>query len=240
MPQLADLYLLGAGFGPLRQLTAETRDVIRRCRVVFHLTNYDREFRRLNPNTVDLSDMYWTNDELHRVYRKLGERIFSEVEKGSGVASIGEGHPLVFDDSHHALIRKCRRLGYECKVLPAVSCLDTICIDLGIDYAYGLQVLEASIAVDERIKLNPSLQTLLLQVGEFGTDVPSDRIEDDPDRYKPLERYLKKFFPADHRVVVCFTDPIDGNHLARIRINRLSRHRRSMFPGTTMYLPPLG
>src|SRR5436190_23437935 len=98
----------------------------------------------------------------------------------------------------------CRRQKRRCVVLPGVSCIDAISCDLGIDFGItGLQVFEASTLVEGRQKLNPTAHTLLMQVGEFGTDITPDAIVEFKGMLSPLEMYLRHFFPKGHRAIIC-------------------------------------
>jgi hypothetical protein len=238
--QLADLYLLGTGIDGVRQMTAETRDVLRRCRIVLHLSDQHRALSRLNPNTVNLDEQYWTGELREAVYRRLVRMVMEEVERGPGVALVSYGHPLLFDDSAATLRRKARRRGWRCAVLPAISCLDTLCIDLAIDYGDGLQVFDAYHLVESKLTLCPMIHTLIFQLYEFGWDRTADAIQAEPGRFHALERHLSRFYPKSHPVFFIYSDDGDSG-LVRIktRIDRIDTRQSKMFPGLTLYLPPM-
>ena len=234
-----DLWILGLGIRGLRQVTLETLEVLERCRIVLHLTQQHEALARINPRLVDLEDDYWTGEERGVVYERLVRLVLAEVARGPEVAVVFYGHPMIFDDVTLALVRRSKRRGLRCRVLPAVSCLDTLCIDLGIDYGYGLQVFEATTLVTHRQPLSPELDALVLQLGEFGTDRTADTILDHAGRFTPLVEHLRRFYPGDHRAVIAFSD--DGEmakpRLLRTRIDELDAHARRIFPGVTLYLP---
>lgn len=240
MVEDADLYLAGMGFRGVDQMTVETRKVLESCRIVYHLTPHHAELAAINPNVVDMSDAYWTGEELGVVYERIFQMILKEVRHGPRVVSIGEGHPLFFDDCHMRLLQRCRRIKKKCIVLPAVSCLDTMCIDLRIDYAYpGLQVFEATTAVENGWVLSPHLHTFLLQVGEFGTTISPDHVEASKEMFKPLQDYLLRHYDASHRAIVCFTENAMHKKVQfSTRIEHLGGHWRQITTGTTLYLPP--
>lgn len=239
MAKMADLYLVGTGIYGLSQVTIETRDIIKRCRRVLDLTHQQKLMKKLNASAVDLDPLYWTGEQREIVYARLVEMVLKEVSAGPGVALVTYGHPLFFDDVNMELLQRSRRLGYDCVVLPAVSCLDTLSIDLEIDYGDGLQLYEATDLVENRHRLNPRIHTLILQIGEFGYDVTGDSISHYTGRFKPLEKYLGKFYPDDHRIVIAFSDDGEAQELLKSRLHKLDTHRRRIFPGTTLYLPPL-
>jgi precorrin-6B methylase 1 len=235
-----DLWILGLGIRGLSQVTVETLDVLRRCRRILHLTQQHEELAAINPRLVDLEEAYWTGEERPVVYERLVELVLAEVARGPEVALVSYGHPMIFDDVTLELVRRSRRDGFTCRVLPAVSCLDTLCIDLGIDYGRGLQVFEASSLVADDQPMSPQLDTLVLQLGEFGTDRTADTLDGSRGRLRPLVRHLLRFYAPGHRAVIAFSD--DGDfaepQLLGTRVGRLAAHAGRIFPGVTLYLPP--
>lgn len=238
MAKTADLYLVGTGINGLKQITVEAMETLRKCRIVFHTTEEHKGLLKLNSNVVDLGADYWTNEDREIVYRRLAKRIMDETKNGPGVASVIYGHPLFFDDVHMKLLKRSKRNGTHCVALPGISSLDTLSVDLGIDYGDGLQVLEATDMVENKIRINPKLHSIILQLGEFGTETTDDAPPDRPGQFLPLEKYLGKFFPANHRLVVAFSDDGDGAYLLKTRVNKLDSHRQRAFVGTTLYVPP--
>lgn len=239
--QMSHLYILGTGIRGLRQLTQETREALMRCRIVLHLSNQHEGLRLLNRNTVNLDESYWTGKDRNVVYSGLVKMVMDEVKKGPGVAIVTYGHPLFFDDVHMQLRKKCRDLGLSCTILPAVSCLDTICVDLGIDYGDGLQVFEATHLVNAKLKMCKNVHTLIFQIYEFGEDVTADVIRAVPGRFAPLEKHLCKFYPHNHRGALVYSEDEcdEGTFRIGTTIGRLDTKQRSMFPGVTLYIPPL-
>lgn len=236
-----DLYLLGIGIRGFRQVTQETVEILRRCRKVLHLSNAHLELSEVNPNTENLDSIYWTAEDWHRVARRMVKYVLDEVGRGPGVALVSYGSPTLFDDIGSKLQLRLRRAKKRCVVLPAVSCLETLSIDLGIDYGEGLQVLEATTLVQSEISLSPQLHTLLLQIYEFGTSTTPDAIESCPGRFEPLINYLEHFYPRNHRVVLAFSDDgyRGGPLLIRGHLSTLDAKSSLMIPGMTLYLPPL-
>ena len=240
MAKRADLYLLGIGIRGIKQVSMETLAALRKCRKIFHLTDQHRQLKRINPNVVDWGSQYWTDEDLDIVYKRLTDRLLEEVSRGSGVASVIYGHPLFFDDVHMQLRKISKKRGIRCVTLPGISSLDTLSIDLGVDYAEGLQVFEANDLVENAVIVNPELHTLLFQIGGFGLYTASNPQGSGPDRFKKIQRYLLRFYSSQQRIVIAFSDPDDGegSMLLRSRLHRLSSHHRRMFVGTTLYIPP--
>ena len=240
MAGLADFYLLGIGIRGMKQVSLETIDALRKCRKIYHLTDEHRQLKRINPNVVNWGPHYWVEQDYDIVYQRLLDCLLEEVSKGPGVGSVIYGHPLFFDDVHMEIREISKRRGLRCVVLPGVSSLDTLSIDLGIDYGDGLLVVEADDIVENSIALNPDLHTLIFQIGEFGMGSPGATRSTGPDRFMKIEKYLLKFYEPQQRIVIAYSDDGhgDGSVLLKSRLGRLSTHHRRMFSGTTLYIPP--
>lgn len=238
--QKTDLFLLGIGIGDAGQMTRETFQVLQRARVVLHLSAKHKILKTINPNTRDLQRLYWTGETYEKVYSRLRQEVVRELERGPGVALVTYGHPLVFDSVNLALLAWGKRRQLKVKVLPAVSCLDTLCIDLGVDYGNGLQLFEAEQLVDGGLTMNPSLETLVLQLGNFRTSQTCEEFSWKRGHFQPLVLHLMRFYPALHHATIVFSN--NGFHkteLVRTRVSRLDRWRKRIFPGATLYVPPL-
>jgi precorrin-2 methylase len=236
---LKDLYLIGLGIHFTKHLTTEARQVLRAARVVVHIGDDHRWLKRLNPNVLNLEKLYWTGEDRGKVYARLKRRVLQEMAAGPGVALVTYGHPLFFDDLMNELNRYCKRRGLSVAVVAGISSLDTLSIDLGVDYGDGVQIYEATEAVMNRYPLNRQVHTLLLQLGEYDFHQTSDALDPaTPHRYSSLSRYLGRFYPADHRGMIVYSDDGDVTRRRKVRLSDLDRHRRSIFPGTTLYIPP--
>ncbi len=236
--RLADLYIVGIGIHGRRHLTWEAENALRESRIVLDETGQIEMTKELNPNTVDMAPLYWTGEEREVVYERLVKRALDEIEIGPGVAVVTYGHPLFFDDINHQLLRRCRRRKLDCVIVPGISCLDTLSVDLEIDYGDGLQVYEATDLVDNGYPLNPHVHTLILQLGEFNHSETSDTLDPAPGRLKKLVAFLRKTYRRDQKVVICYSNDGSEGLFLKTRLHRLDSHWRKIFPGTTLYVPP--
>ncbi|MCY7409112.1 MAG: hypothetical protein LH473_02475 [Chitinophagales bacterium] len=238
--KLKDLYLLGIGIDN-NQITRQTEEALKRCRIVYHISGKHKMLKRINKNTVDLDSLYWSGGVYDDVYHQIINLIMTELKNGPGVALVTYGHPLVFDNVNHDLRKLAKRKGYSVDVFAAVSCLDTLCIDLGIEYGNGLQVIEAEDFVDNNLKINPLLETLIFQIGNFHTIHTEGDFSFSKGHFTPLEKCLKKYFPPHHKAVVTYSaDNDDQPVILKTTVSGIDKLRKKIFPGTTLYVPPLG
>jgi uncharacterized protein YabN with tetrapyrrole methylase and pyrophosphatase domain len=203
-----------------------------------------RAIRRLHGNVVDLFNDYWTGELCDNVYGRLQEVVLAEAESnGPTVAIVVDGHPMFFDDVNWGIVREGRRRGLRVEPLPAVSCLDTMTIDLGIDLGDGTQIIHANQLVAYDIRLDPHVQTFVFQVGKFGTSFFSaETTANRRGRFTPLARHLTRFYPRDHFATLIVSKGAESIR-KRVRLGRLDEARaflhRHQDDGLTMYIPPV-
>lgn len=233
--------MIGTGITGMRQLSREAEQALRACRKVFHLTSVHDELAKLCDDVVNNADEYWTGEKQGTVYVRIIDKIMAEVAKGPGVANVIYGHPLFFDDINKELIRRCRAQSLDYVVLPGISSLDTLSTDFEIDYGDGLQVFEVQHMIRDGHPLNPHIHAIILQIGQFGTNLTIPEVPSPEGRFKPLEEYLVKFYPPEHQVFVAFSDRGDNWRRFQLRcaINELDKNRKKIFKGTTLYIPPV-
>ena len=240
----ADIYLLGRGVVEgVQQMTLEALEALKSSRLVFDLSGDAKAVAALNPNIVDLYDEYWTGELCDDVYRRMEKRILTEAKKNGGpVAVIVDGHPMLFDDVNWNILRMGRRRGLKVVAVPGISCLDTMMIDVGFDLGDGAQIVHANRLVLYGIKLDPQMQSYVLQVGKFGTSFFSRETKRNrPGRFTPLVEYLTRFYSPD--VIVTLMVSLGEQSIRRrIRLGRLDDARAFLHKhqdeGLTMHIPP--
>ena len=106
-------------------------------------------------------------------YYQMAEVMLHPIREGKKVVTIYYGHPGIFVYASHRAIKIAHKQGLKAKMLPAVSALDCLFADLGIDPSFpGLQVLEATdfllrnrrVLTDEHLVLH---QVVILKLSSF-------------------------------------------------------------------------
>ena len=64
----------------------------------------------------------------------------------------------------------------------------------------GFQIFDATTIVAINQDLNPHVDTLIMQIGWFGTSLVADITHSKKGRFKPFVDYLRRFYPADQPV----------------------------------------
>jgi precorrin-6B methylase 1 len=134
------------------------------------------------------------------------EAILAPLEAGRDVCAVFYGHPGVFVLPGHEAVRRAREAGHAARMLPAVSALDCLVADLGIDPgATGLQSYEATDFLVHRRRPDTAATLVLWQVGVVGET--GYALEPRPERLALLAERLAHSYPAEHETIVYEATP---------------------------------
>jgi len=229
---------VGIGIKGLDQLTFEAHDLLRKCRVIYAFTGQQKIFSKKYRNVIDMEDAYWKADSFQKIYKKIVRTVVKDALDGGRVAIVTYGHPLVFDSVSLNIIKQARKKGISTQVIPGISCLDTMVVDLEIDFGNGMQIFDAEDVVVSNIAINPEIDLLLMQVGALGIEAPNRLDFSTKNRLRPLARYLKKKYKRNRQAIILFSD--DGNGLPvkiKTTVAKIEEYEEEVVSGTTLYIP---
>jgi hypothetical protein len=108
------------------------------------------------------------------------------------------GHPGFFVYPAHEMVRRARASGFETRMLPGVSSLDTLITEFGVDPAdAGLQIYEATQFLLRRVVPETTAVLVLLQVGMVGL-VTATREASSAAALEALVQHLCAYYPRNH------------------------------------------
>lgn len=237
-----DIALTGVGIGGFSQTTLETLDAFKRARIIFHLTSYHRKFQQYCDNVVNLDKQYWTGEVDTDIYERMANTILDEARNGPGVVMVGDGHPAYYDDVTWDIYRRGKRRGLNVKILPAISSIDSMAANCGLEiHTGGFQIFDATTIMALNQEINPHIDTLIMQIGWFGTSLVFDITSSKKGRFKPFIKYLRRFYPKDHSVRVMEAPFNEQNPPVVIstKLGKLDDHHRRIMPIMSMFVPAL-
>jgi uncharacterized protein YabN with tetrapyrrole methylase and pyrophosphatase domain len=234
------LTVVGLGIRCPTDLSPAARAALEQADDVFHLA-FDplalSTLLEINPDAVPLHRLY--DHELLRgdSYAAMVERIMERVRAGRRVCFAIPGHPGVFAEPTHAAIRQARGEGFAAVMVPAVSSLDYLYADLGIDPGEpGSWCFDATDFVVFGRQADATVGLVMLQidgVGELRKPRGINR-----HGLRVLTEILLETYPADHEVTaylaatyaVC--DPV----IVRLPLEALATANVPRY--STLYVPP--
>jgi len=239
-----DIYIVGVGIRKADQITREVEAAIRNSVEVFHVApknQVDKYLKKLCPRVRDLLPLYREGVNRLETYDQMSAMVLESALKHGPVTFASYGHPLVYVYPSYQIITVATLLGLSVKVLPGISALDCILIDLGLDPAYsGLQMYEATELLVRRRPLQNDVPCLIWQVGSTETAYYT-RQETTAQQLKGLQRHLLKFYPPTHGATAVFSSPLPGvsSTLWRFRLMELTKYHAFLHQGMTLFIPPV-
>src|SRR3546814_2631535 len=87
----------------------------------------------LRPDAINLGRHYAPGKDRRQTYREIDEAIMAQVRAGKQVCAVFYGHPGVFADVPHRVVRKAREEGIPARMEPGISAEACLYADLNLD-----------------------------------------------------------------------------------------------------------
>ncbi|MBZ8144053.1 tetrapyrrole methylase, partial [Rubrivivax gelatinosus] len=131
----AGLVVVGTGIEFGRHVTERCLSEIREAEVVFCLVDPFAlaMIQGFRPDAINLGVHYAPGKDRRETYREIDARIMAEVRAGKQVCAVFYGHPGVFADVPHAVVRKARAEGIPARMEPGISAEACLYANLGLD-----------------------------------------------------------------------------------------------------------
>ena len=170
--------------------------------------------------------------------RSPHDQILVAVGNNLNVCAAFSGHPGIGVYPAYRALQLAKARGFQTKMFPAVSAIDCLFADLGVDPANGCQLFEAETLLDRNYHLDPQSCVILFQVGVIGVRRHTNHGKVRIDGVERLTRFLRKYYPSDHEAVVyeAATLPILPPRIDRVQLSLLPKV--TLTPISTLYVPP--
>ena len=232
------LTIVGTGIAAGSHLTAETRAALEGADEVLYLVTEPLTaamVEGLNANCRSLIHCYREGLPRSEIYRAMAAEIVAAVRGGKQVCVAFYGHPAIFVRPAHEAIRLARDEGILARMLPAVSALDCLFADAGIDPAdAGLVSYEATEFLLYARQPDVSAGLVLWQLHLIG----QERWGEPGKGLGVLADYLGRWYPTAHETIVYEASPfpIAAATIDRVPLAELAAHEPA--PQSSLYVPP--
>lgn len=238
----AGLVVVGSGIQFGRHVSERSLSEIREAQVVFCLADPFAlaMIRSLRPDAINLGARYAPGKDRRQTYREIDEAIMAEVRAGKQVCAVFYGHPGVFADVPHRVVRKARAEGIPARMEPGISAEACLYADLGLDPGHrGVQSMEATHFLVYDRKPDTAGLVLLWQVALSG-DLSCTRLHAEREGVQALVDKLLRWYPPGHEVILYEAArlPIETPRIDRLPLRDLPAAHYEEY--TTLVIPPLG
>jgi uncharacterized protein YabN with tetrapyrrole methylase and pyrophosphatase domain len=243
-PTPFDVAAVGLGIVGAHHMTREAQEIMRRSTEVFFIDSGYGEanyLRDLCPRVTTLLPLYEAGKSRLLPYRKMAVAVVTAAMDHPPVSFASYGHPLVFCYPTTLIRRAARLLNLRFEVVVGVSSLDTLLVDLSYDFsADGLQMYDATDLVLKQRPLQNDVPCVLWQTTSFGVS-SYERHGVSADSLIRLQRYLLKFYPPEHEVLVVFsrTHPALRSIIEPYRLADLAEGLAKGTQSGTLFIPPV-
>jgi uncharacterized protein YabN with tetrapyrrole methylase and pyrophosphatase domain len=205
-----DIVVVGLGISGVQQLTREAEETIKRCTTTFVTetgTGVVEYLETLCPRVVDLNSSEDVGEHRIVIYRRIASEVVSAAVAEPPVCFATYGHPTMFCYPTTLIQRAALVLELEVMVLPGISFLDTLLVDLNFDPGFdGLQLYEATDLLIRRRPIQVDAACVITQAPTT-LDAYNRPTSRNLESLTLLQNYLLEFYPADHAAVLVASKP---------------------------------
>ncbi len=238
-----DIYLAGAGIAFPAHLTIETVEILTACKRI--CTNLQESMltglpQDLKDKCISLWPLYQDGRIRSENYNDVFNAIVEIAEVERPIAWLTPGHPVIFDSVTTSLLNAGKLRGWNVRVIPAISSIDTMLAELGFDPAHGMLIHEATGLVRRRIPLHRTVAAMLLQPAVFDVNVAIiDAGSKGPD-LSPLRDYIAEFHAPDHKCAFIRSSSGFGEPdlVTWTALRDLTNVPYDRIAGSTLFVPP--
>lgn len=237
----AGLVVVGSGIQFGRHASERCLSEIREAEVVFCLADPFAlaMIHRLRPDVINLGAHYAPGKDRRQTYREIDDAIMAPVRAGKSVCAVFYGHPGVFADVPHEVVRKARAEGIPARMEPGISAEACLYADLGMDPGHrGVQSMEATHFLVYDRQPDTAGLVLLWQVALSG-DLSCTRLHAEREGVQALVDKLLRWYPPGHEVILYEAArlPIEAPRTDRLALRDLPAAHYVEY--TTLVIPPL-
>ncbi len=238
-----DIYIVGTGIASVQHITREVDAALRRSQEVLYVDNGFgvREYlEQICPQITNLHPVaYREGGERLNAYSIMAAKVIEAALDHPPVSFALYGHPLVFAHPPFQVLKVAPLFGLRVKVLPGISAMDTLFVDLGLDPSVqGLQMYEATDLLLRQRPLQRDVPCLLWQIGTVESRLYSESVSK-PERFSRIKNYLLRFYPPEHKLVAVYasTYSLVPSTLTVFSLKDIESYTECLHQGVTVYIP---
>lgn len=249
-----DIAIIGMGIREVAHLTLEAIHVLKCCKRGY-MVSPDQEtvnkFRDSASTYLKLGESLPPLESLARVYQKDRLRtsnydeasaiVLHAAENERPVAYLTPGNPVSFDSVAQAILTGAKKRNLRSTIIPGISSVDTVLVDLQQELAPGLQIYEASWFVGAEVRPDTRFFTLLIQTSVFGTNYPIIGREPRSNALSGLKEYLLQFCPQEHPIILVRSGSVwnEPPSIHTAPLCKLDSIPGAVQHGASMLIPPV-
>ena len=206
---MGKLIVVGTGIKSISHITKETKVIIESAEHCLYLVaeqNLKAWIEKESRSSESLESFFYSSEKRSEIYDNISAFIVNEAKKYETLCVVFYGHPVFYAKSALSAVKEHKKQGSDAVILPAISSVDCLWSDLGIDPGNdGCSIFEATDFLVSKRLFDTRSHLVLLQVGVIGGD----------DLYikkniNILQEYLKSFYLSNHSMYIYEASDLPG------------------------------
>lgn len=234
------LTIVGTGIRFVSQVTMEARQAIEEAdHVLYGVDDPTAEWiQRISRSSESLFSFYKENESRRDAYQQMVARILELVRSGKRICAVFYGHPGVLVTPAHEAIQQARAEGFKAMMLPAISTLDCLYADLGVDPRFGCQTFEASDFLIYNREFDVTAPMFIWQVDSIGNPTYREAAVGPNPGMIVLVEALIQAYGSSHRIILYHAPqmPLSEPMILEVPLEELPTITVSS--ATVLYIPP--
>ncbi len=237
---MPEIVVVGLGPGPVENLTQEARSALVEAKEVYFRFSAHPVFEWLKGQGVECISFDYIYAQpgitYDRIYRLINRALIKEAKRHGRVVYALPGNPYVFEKTPRWLKDDCKSESVSVRVIPGMSFLEHLYVELELDPEEGLEILNAARLV-EKDELPPLSENPLL-IGQVGLPVANKPTFPETN-LRALAELLLKRFPAQHPVTLVWSEglPTYTTRLRTFPLSNLAEQKDFVGHLATLYVP---
>jgi glycosyltransferase involved in cell wall biosynthesis len=240
-----DIYIAGLGINSYSHVTPEVLGAMKSCNLVLLAHTEPKiaaHFAARNLNVRGLGRHWYSAPSVQGAHEAIADEVLLEARLRPPVMMAVYGHPRVLVRPTSLIIARASGAGLSVKVLPGISAIDTILVDLGIDPGeHGLQIVEMRRLLARPRQLAIDMPSIILQIGQPVVDAPFAERGVSAIDLAALRGALLETVPSDRRVaaVNSATRAFETSRITWIELSELPELSTVIDLGSSLFVPGL-
>jgi len=221
------IIIIGTGIGnDLKNLTLESYDKIMKAKNVYCRIDYEPIIQKLKEKgkkVISLTPFYEKFSSFNKTYENMARFLIKEAKGKGEILYLVPGHPFVCEYPTELIIKRAEQSEIEVQILPNLSFLDSLFVDIRFEPGLGMQFIAASEFFKKKIyeSISPDLISVIACL--------SDKLQ--PGRkmtvYDKFIEFLSNKFSKEQKISIVYQDPYSWEQkVIRTKIGEIQKYKQ--------------
>lgn len=237
------LALVGTGIKTISHLTEEAKGYIVSCDKVLYLVNeplLESYIKKISKKSQSLDLIYFQSQSRENAYRKIANKILTEIEDVNSLCVVMYGHPCVFATPGLLALSEFKNNdNVEIVVCSAISAQDCLYADLRFDPGDGgVQTFDATEYLLYDKLIDTSSHLVIYQIGMIGNlGLPTNSVNMEAIDF--VKNKLIGLYHKNKKAIIYESALYPSTKPKILEFNLNNLNKQDLTTISTLYIPPI-